>query len=107
MEFGPDHVHIFVGACKNYALAELARRFKGASSRLIRKAAWDRIKGKLWGDSFWTDGYFYRSVGAVTSETVKYYVQNAQQKHWVGLDHEAYRRKKEAGQSRLANYIPA
>ena len=33
VEFGPDHCHLFVGACKNFSVAELAQRFKGASSR--------------------------------------------------------------------------
>jgi putative transposase len=107
MEFGPDHVHVFVGGCKNHGPAQLAQRFKGASSYLIRKAAGERIKDKLWGDAFWTEGFFYRSVGAVTLETVKYYIETAQRKHWTGLDYETYRRKKEAGQARLSNYIPA
>lgn len=101
MEFGPDHVHLFVGGCKNYGPAELAKRFKGASSRLLREACWNNIKDKLWGDAFWTEGYFYRSVGAVTAETVKYYVENAQQKHWKGLDYDTYRQRREDGQTTL------
>jgi hypothetical protein len=49
---------------------------------VIRHQLWDRVEGKLWGDSFWSDGYFYRSVGSTTAETVRYYVQNSQRKHW-------------------------
>ena len=104
VECGPDHMHIFVGGCKNYSPAELTRRFKGASSRLLRKVCWEQIKGKLWGNAFWTEGYFYRSVGAVTSETVRYYVENAQQKHWIGLDYETYRQRKEDAQTVLTSF---
>ncbi|MBW2044756.1 MAG: transposase [Deltaproteobacteria bacterium] len=31
---------------------------------------------------FWTGGYFYRTVGAVNSETVSRYVEHSQSKHW-------------------------
>ena len=87
-EFGPDHVHVFVSRCKNYSVPEIARRLKGASSRRIRLELWDRIRDKLWGDEFWSGGYFYRSVGSTTTEAVQYYIEHSQRKHWVGLDYE-------------------
>ena len=83
MGFGPDHAHLFVTDWKNYSLAELARRFKGASSRHIRQKYIVRLTVKgLWGDQMWSDGYFHRTVGAVTAETMKKYVTENQQKHW-------------------------
>ena len=63
-EFGPDHVHLFVSGCRKYSVPYMAQRLKGASAYVIRHQLWDRVKGKLWGDSFWSDGYFYRSVGS-------------------------------------------
>ena len=95
VEFGPDHAHIFVGACKNLAVSELARLLKGASSRWIRQRCWDRLKAKLWGDAFWTAGYFYRSVGATTNEAIKYYLEHSQRKHWKAVDHDVYLRSKQ------------
>jgi putative transposase len=81
--FGPNHMHAFITGCKNYSTAELARRFKGASSRVLRENYAERIKAAgLYGDSFWTDGYFYRTVGAVTAETMQRYVSESQKKHW-------------------------
>jgi Transposase IS200 like len=44
------------------------------------------VKGKLWGDSFWSDGYFYRSAGSTTAEAVQYYLQNSQRAHWTRYD---------------------
>ena len=83
-EFGPDHVHLFVSGCRKYSMPYMAQRLKGASACVIRHQLWDRVKGKLWGDSFWSDGYFYRSVGSTTAETVRYYVQNShKRKHWL------------------------
>jgi len=96
-EFGQDHVHLFVSHCKNYCVPQMVQRFKGASSRRIRLELWERVKGKLWGDSFWSDGYFYRSVGSTTAEAVQYYVQNSQRKHWVTQDYEEAQAEKERG----------
>jgi len=82
--FGPDHVHLFITDWKNYSIAELARRFKGASSRRIRKKYPVRLEVQgLYGDQMWSDGYFHRTVGAVTTENMKKYVTESQQKHWT------------------------
>ena len=82
MGFGPDHAHLFVVGCKNYAIAELARRFKGASSRTIRKKYPVRLTVRgLYGKKMWSDGYFHRTVGAVSNETMKRYVTESQSKH--------------------------
>jgi putative transposase len=82
-EFGPDHTHLFVSGCKNYSVPYMVRRFKGASSHKIRHELWEKVKGKLWGDSFWSGGYFYRSVGSTTAQAVRYYVQHSQRKQTV------------------------
>ena len=95
LAFGPEHVHIFVGACKNYSVAEVVKRLKGASSSRIRQKCSDRIKSKLWGDAFWSGGYFYRSVGSTTGEAIQYYIERSQGKHWTALDYEEYKHKKD------------
>ena len=81
--FGPDHVHLFLGSCKNYGAAELAQRLKGASSKAIRKKYEARLAVKgLYGKALWSAGYFHRTVGAVNYETMKRYVTESQGKHW-------------------------
>jgi hypothetical protein len=42
--------------------------------------------------SFWSDGYFYESVGRVTSESVEYYINRQQGKHWANMDYEIYQK---------------
>ena len=100
-EFGPDHVHVFESRCKNNSVPEIARRLKGASSRRIRLELWDRIKDKLWGDSFWSGGYFYRSIGSTTTEAVQYYIEHSQRKHWMGFDYEEQEAKREEQQQMM------
>lgn len=94
IEFGPDHCHLFVGNCRKYSVSELARRFKGASSRYLRYQLWDRLHDKGLGDSFWTDGYFYESVGKVTNANIKFYIERQQRKHWKkSIPNQAYTQK--------------
>jgi len=93
LEFGPEHAHIFVGACENHSVSEIVRRLKGASSRRVRQECWNQVKMKLWGSAFWTGGCFYRSVGATTDESVQYYIEKSQRKHWTALDYEEYKHR--------------
>ena len=81
--FGPDHCHVFTVACKNHSVAKVAQLLKGFSSRMMREHHRDLIIGSLWGDKFWTGGYFYRTVDAVNSKTVQRYVEHSQSKHWI------------------------
>jgi len=84
MGFGPDHAHIFVTGWKNHSIAKLAQMFKGASSRAIRQKYHARLATRdLYGDQMWTDGYFHRTVGAVTADTMQKYVTESQKKHWI------------------------
>jgi len=77
--FGDDHVHVFVTKWKNFAPAKLAQLIKGFTSRMMRKHHFTLFKDKLWGDAFWSGGYFCRTVGAVNAETVKRYVEESQE----------------------------
>ncbi len=79
---GPDHLHLFVSNMRFVSETELVRQIKGYSSYMMRKGHWGLFRDKLWGDKFWSEGHFYRSVGAVTKETMKHYIEECQEKHW-------------------------
>lgn len=80
--FGPEHLHLFLANVRFVSEAELTRKIKGYSSYKMRKHFKNLFSDKLWGKKFWTEGHFYRSVGAVNYETMKQYVEESQQKHW-------------------------
>ena len=83
MRGGKEHLHIFVADCKNIAPSELIRQLKGFSSRMMRKNHWSLFRHLLWGDKFWSEGYFCRSIGETTSEAVEHYIKESQVKHWI------------------------
>ena len=82
IECGQDHVHLFLKNWKNHSIPKLASQLKGFSSYMMRKYHKNLFQDQLWGDKFWSGGYFYRTVGAVNSETVKRYIEEGQKKHW-------------------------
>ena len=82
IECGPDHLHLFVKNWKNWSVKILACQLKSYSSRKMRKGHHFLFSDKLWGKKFWSGGYFHRTVGAVTAETVKKYIAEGQKKHW-------------------------
>ena len=86
IECGPDHLHLFVKQWKNWKIPVLAGQLKTYSSRKMRKGHQFLFSKKLWGKKFWSSGYFHRTVGAVTAETVKRYILEGQKKHWENIE---------------------
>lgn len=80
--FGPDHLHLFLSNVRFVSEIQLVKQIKGYSSYMMRKNFSYLFKTKLYGEKFWSEGHFYRSVGAVNSETMKHYVEESQDKHW-------------------------
>ena len=88
---GPDHAHFFLANWKNYSIPYIVNQVKGFSSYMMRKHHWNLFRDKLWGKKFWSEGYFYRTVGAVTKESTKFYIEKSQKKHWKALDYDYYK----------------
>ena len=82
IECGTNHLHLFVKQWKNWSVKVLVGQLKSYSSRKMRKGHRFLFSNKLWGKKFWSAGYFHRTVGAVTAETVKRYIAEGQKKHW-------------------------
>ncbi len=90
LEFGPDHVHLFVGNCKKYSVPQIAQYFKGASSRELCERYWEHVRKGIWW-LFLEWWLLYESVGRVTSESVEYYINRQQGKHWANIDYDVFR----------------
>jgi putative transposase len=58
----PDHVHMLVQLKPNVRVSKAVQLFKGGSSKVIR-SEYPELEEFLWGDSFWSDGYFAETVG--------------------------------------------
>jgi putative transposase len=73
LEVMPDHVHLLVGCDPQFGIHRLVKRLKGSSSHALREE-FPALKRRL--PSLWTSSYFVSTVGGVTLETLKRYVEN-------------------------------
>ena len=95
MNFGPDHFHAFITNWKKYSVEKIANELKGFTSYMMRRFHKELFIDKLWGKKFWSEGYFYRTVGVVTREAVEFYIKNSQKKHWKAVDYHYYKDKQQ------------
>ena len=74
-----DHVHVLFKAHPNSELSKFLNAYKSASSRLI-KQEYPMIKEKLWKESFWSKSFCLISVGGVTIDVIKKYIETQGEK---------------------------
>jgi len=70
-----DHVHILVLAPPELAPSEIMRRIKGRSSSKLFEE-FPLLKKRYWGRHFWARGYFCATVGDMTEEMIKEYLEH-------------------------------
>jgi putative transposase len=72
VEVMPDHVHLLLGCDPQFGIHRLVKLLKGYSSHALR-AEFPALKRRL--PSLWTNSYFVATVGGVTLEVLKRYVE--------------------------------
>ncbi len=70
-----NHVHMLISAPSHLSLAKMAQYLKGKSSYRLMQI-FPHLRKRYWGSHLWSRGYFCATVGAVTEETVKAYIEN-------------------------------
>lgn len=73
LEVMPDHVHLLVGCDPQFGIHRLVKLLKGFSSHALR-SEFPTLKKRL--PSLWTNSYFVATVGGVTLDTLKRYVES-------------------------------
>ena len=79
MEVVEDHVHSFLEFHPSTPLSKVIHHLKGGSSYRLFKLH-PELREKYWGGSLWSSGKFYRSIGNVTADTIKHYINDSQGK---------------------------
>ena len=68
----PDHIHIFVQVWTSDSAAEVVKELKGVTSFYLRQE-FKPILSKL--PSLWTRSYFAATVGSVSAEGIRAYIE--------------------------------
>lgn len=72
-----DHVHLFVSAPPSVSPSLIANTLKGITARQVFKQ-FPEVRKQLWGGSFWSRSFYVGTVGDMTEETVKKYIELGQ-----------------------------
>ena len=77
IEVDKDHIHILVDSEPKLSPLMIVRMLKQQSTTIICGRYKTQLKKQFWNENtFWTDGYFCSTIGEVSSETLKRYIQN-------------------------------
>jgi putative transposase len=72
MEVMPDHVHLILDVNPKIGIFFIVSKIKGCTSRVLREE-FPALKKRI--PTLWTHSMFISSVGAVTLEVVKKYIE--------------------------------
>ncbi|WP_041255556.1 IS200/IS605 family transposase [Frankia sp. EAN1pec] len=78
-EVMPDHVHLFVKAHPKHSPSSVANPLKGLTSRVLR-VEFGHLCSRL--PAMWSRSYFAATVGVVSAETVRRYVDTQDEWPW-------------------------
>lgn len=73
----PDHVHVFIKTPPTIGVHFLVQQLKGVTARELRKQ-FPSLKTKL--PNMWTRSYYAESVGHISEDTVKKYIEQQKNK---------------------------
>ncbi len=73
MEVMPDHVHLFVKTTPTVSPHFIVHQLKGYTSRVLREE-FPSLKSRL--PSLWTRSYYCESVGHISEETIRKYIED-------------------------------
>jgi putative transposase len=77
MEVMPDHVHLVIDVNPKFGIYRIVSQIKGYTSNVLRKE-FPELRKRL--PTLWTLSRFISSVGAVSLEVVKQYIDNQKNK---------------------------
>jgi len=71
----PNHIHIMVCGPAYLSVSKMAQYLKGKSSYRLQRE-FPGLQKRYWGQHLWGRGYFCATVGAVTEQQIKDYIEN-------------------------------
>ena len=69
-----DHVHSLVSAPTHMSASQIMQKIKGRSSRVLQQE-FPHLKKRYWGQHIWARGYFCTTVGQVTDQMIRDYIE--------------------------------
>ena len=70
-----NHIHVLVSGASHLSPAKMAQYLKGKSSFKLMQE-FPSLKKRYWGSHLWSRGYFCSTIGAITEEMIKKYIED-------------------------------
>lgn len=77
---GVDHIHLLLSCPPSLSVSKIVQQLKGKTSKILQ-TEFVELRRKYWGRHLWGVGYFCRSVGTVTRDMIKDYIENQQDEY--------------------------
>ena len=77
---GKEHIHLLVSCPPSISVSKLVQQLKGKTSRVLLME-YKELKKRYWGQHLWASGYFCRSVGVITQNIIKDYIENQEDEY--------------------------
>ncbi|MFA6446420.1 MAG: IS200/IS605 family transposase [Candidatus Paceibacterota bacterium] len=76
MEVDKDHIHLLVRTEPKISPLQIVRKLKQESTVRLWKEFSKELKKDFWKErTFWSDGYFVSTIGNVSEETLRRYIE--------------------------------
>lgn len=89
-----DHVHVFASAHPKIAPSYIVKMLKGISARKLF-LKFPRLKNKLWEGHLWNSSFYIETIGSISEETIRKYIENQKKKGWKNQMMKSYKFKLE------------
>ena len=70
-----DHVHCFVSAPPKMSVTNIVKYLKGITGRKLSER-FPEIRGKLWKGELWNHSYYVETIGSVSEENIRRYIEH-------------------------------
>ena len=77
---GKEHIHLLVSCPPSLSVSKLVQQLKGKTS-ITLQMEFKELRKRYWGRHLWASGYFCRSVGTVTRNIIKEYIENQEDEY--------------------------
>ncbi len=74
---GKEHIHLLVSIPPNLSVSKLVQQLKGKTAHVLLNEYLD-LKKRYCGQHLWSAGYFCKTVGNITKETIINYIESQQ-----------------------------
>lgn len=72
---GKDYIHILISCPPNICVSKIVQQLKEKTSRILLNE-YKELKKKYNDQHLWAEGYFCRSVGEVSNDIIKEYIES-------------------------------